>query len=413
MNRRKFLQKASLLSFSLLFPGLQGWALSGGSKIPGSKKLLVIFLRGAVDGLNVVIPYADSRYFELRPSIAIAAPGVQGGALDLDGRFALNPALAPLLPAWKDRSMAFVHCCGSPDPSRSHFDAQDYMETGTPGSKMASTGWMNRLLEVLPDNHSALQAVNFGPTQARILEGPRSVASVQVGPGGVNKMPVDMPVIARSFEQLYSSGNDSMSRAFAEGMEARRKIMGEMDQEMVKASRGAPLPGSARNFGKQISRLFSRDQTIQLAFLALGGFDTHVNQGSSTGQLANHLTAVGEGLAEFIAGLGPVYKDTAIVVLSEFGRTVRENGNGGTDHGHGNVMWLFGGAVQGGKIFGHFPGLSDGDLFEGRDLPVTTDFRAVLSEVLVSHFEVTDSGLNKIFPGFKNSRLGALSVMKS
>jgi uncharacterized protein (DUF1501 family) len=394
--RRDFLKQATLLSAAgvvLLRP--QAWAARASSE--GKTRLVVVFLRGAVDGLSVVVPHGESHYYDGRPSIAVPRSG-EGAVLDLDGRFGLHPALAPLLPAWQDGSLAFVHACGSPDPTRSHFDAQDYMESGTPGVKRTPDGWMNRVLDALPAAPSPTEALSLGPTVPRILAGPRPVANIPLGPAATRPMPIDREVIAAAFDRLYT-GDDPLARAYRDGRAARTHLLAELQQDMQQADNGAPSPVGFPDDARRLARLIERDPTIRLAFLALGGWDTHVRQGAATGQLAGHLRPLAEGLAAFRAALGPASADTVILVVSEFGRTVRENGNGGTDHGHGNVMWVMGAPVRGGKVYGRWPGLASDDLYEGRDLAVTTDFREVVTAVLGSHLGLTSSALDRVFPG--------------
>ncbi len=401
MNRRKFLQQAGILSASALVSiGWHGWAARSATQNSNSnpKRLIVVFLRGAVDGLNVVIPYGENAYYDARSSIAIAPPNETNGALDLDGHFGLHPALNPLMPLWKQGSLAFVHACGSPDPTRSHFDAQDYMESGTPGVKKTADGWMNRMLNVLHSN-SPIQAVNVGATMPRILTGQMSVASLPVGRNAERSLPLDRPQMSEAFNQLYN-GNDSLSKAYQEGRTARQQLMADLNQEMMVANNGAPSPTGFAGDTQQLARLMVKDPSVELAFMALGGWDTHVNQGGITGQLARNLKSLGEGLAALQQGLGSVYSNTTIVVMSEFGRTVHENGNGGTDHGHGNVMWLLGGGIKGGKVYGHWPGLAQEQLYEGRDLAVSTDFRDVIASVLSRHLQLDRAKINQIFPNY-------------
>lgn len=410
MDRRSFLKACTLSSAWCVFPGLSGWALStkgGGSDM---KRLIIILLRGGVDGLNVVVPYGDARYYELRPSIAVPRPGSELSVIDLDGHFGLHPALEPLIPFWKDKSLAFVHASGSPDPSRSHFDAQDYMESGVPGQKLATTGWLNRLVSQLPNEHSHLQALSFGPVLPKIFSGPANVATVNKAVQS-KKMAIDRPLIARLFNEEYEGRNDELGRAFAEGVATHQAVNRALDapsndpqeMEQIIANRGAPLPNSFTSFGKQLANLINKDGTVQVAFIDFGGWDTHVNQGTGKGQLANHLSPLANGLAELVVGLQSLYKNTTIAVMSEFGRTARENGNGGTDHGHGNVMWLLGGGISGGKVYGRWSGLAEKDLHEGRDLPTTTDFRNILSYLLANQMEVSDKSLQTVFPNFKIS----------
>ena len=410
MNRREFLKISSLIPALTLQPlGNIGWAARVNDADAGRKRLIVVFLRGAVDGLNLVIPYNESSYYDGRPSIAIPAGGGANALADLDGQFGLHPALASLMPLWRERSLAFVHACGSPDATRSHFDAQDYMESGTPGVKSTPDGWMNRLLAALPGAHAPTQAVSFGPTLPRIFSGKMTVANVSVGGNATRPMPLDRPVVSDAFDRLYA-GNDALSRAYREGQAARKELLGELKQDMEASSNGAPSASGFVEIADQAARLMARDRHIQLAFMAVGGWDTHVNQGASAGQLANHLKPLGDGLANLARQLGAAYGDTAIVVMSEFGRTVRENGNGGTDHGHGNVMWVMGGAVRGGKVYGKWPGLSEENLYQGRDLAITTDFREVIATVLARHLKLDGRKLAGVFPGFHPSA-AALNIV--
>ena len=425
MNRRDFL-KAALLS-PLVFPllGQQGWAFKSANEDFGAQKLIVILLRGGIDGLNVVAPYGDNRYKQIRPTIGMSR---SSGLLDLDGYWGMHPALSPLSPLWANHSLAFVHACGSPDSTRSHFDAQDYMESGVPGRKATSTGWMNRLVGQLPSKNSALQAISLGPVLPRIFSGPSAIATIEKsgnsgGKGNKGGRKIgrrmqnesaggDVPNV---FTAMYGGRNDDMSKAFASGRSARSKVnsimteaanepkeaMEAMTKEQIIANRGALTPKSTPEFGKQLATLFTKDPTIQVAFIDFGGWDTHVREGAEQGQLANLLQPLAGGLADLVRGLGAVYNNTTIVVMSEFGRTARENGNGGTDHGHGNAMWLMGGSVPGGKVYGRFGGLADNQLNEARDLPTSTDFRAVVSSVVSSRLGLSTKQMANVFPGYQ------------
>lgn len=404
MDRRDFLKAALTASFLNSVP-LNGWTAET-TAAAANKKLVIVFLRGAVDGLNVVIPAGDPRYYEMRPNIAVAKPREANGALDLDGYFALHPSLEPLLNLWSKKKLAFIHSCGSPDPTRSHFDAQDYMESGNPGIKSGTTGWLNRLLTVLPDNRSPVRALNIGPTIPRILAGPQSVANVELNKN--RALPIDRPEIAELFWRLYD--DDPMLRtAFYEGISARGTINRSMratdeaeSKEMLAANRGALPPQSA--FGRQLANLILKEPKTQIVFLAFGGWDTHVNQGAGQGQLANKLSNLALGLADFYQSTSAIENNVTTIVMSEFGRTAHENGNRGTDHGHGNVMWVMGGNVAGGKVHGRWNGLANSALYEDRDLPVTSDFRSVISAVLQGHLKVNDGMLKNVFPNFAADR---------
>jgi len=403
-QRRLFLQQGAALA---------GWTLWSGARAADSgqarRKLVVVMLRGAVDGLSVVVPYGDPRYAESRASIALAAPGAEDGVLPLDGKlFGLHPALARLKPWWDQGALSFVHASGSPDPTRSHFDAQDYMESGTPGRKSTPDGWMNRLLAGLPGPAAPTRAISMGTTPPRIFAGPASVASLGLGPRALEAKRIDDPQMQSALARLYAQ-DGALSATYRDTTEGR----GEMKRSMMagggeatgmgrsmdaSADNGAP---SARSFAadaRRLGQLIARDAHTQLAFTSVGGWDTHVNQGGARGQLANRLASLGEGLDALAQGLGESLRDTVIVVMSEFGRTVRQNGTGGTDHGRGNVMWLLGGPVAGGRMLGEWPGLESAALADGRDLAVVTDFRQVLGPLLQRHLGLGEEALARVFP---------------
>jgi uncharacterized protein (DUF1501 family) len=394
MDRRRFLH-ASLGAAGLLSAPMSGWAQQ--SALPNSRKLVVVILRGAVDGLNVVVPHADAGYYHARDSIALGRPGGDGGVLDLDGYFGLHPALAPLLPLWHEGQLAFVHASGSPDPTRSHFDAQDYLESATPGRKATPDGWLNRLLAVLPGQASPTRGICIGPVLARIFSGRMDVANVANGDAASRPDALDRPAVGDAFRRLYEH-DKVLGKAFQEGRDAHHDVMNALADERHMADGGAPSPKGFPADARHLSMLLRRDENTQLAFVALGGWDTHVNEGAAKGTLANNLVPLAEGLAALAQGLGPQLSDTQIVVVSEFGRTVRQNGTGGTDHGHGNVMWVIGGGVRGGKVHGDWRGLAQDQLYEGRDLPVTTDFRTVLAQVLERHLRLPDRDLARVLP---------------
>lgn len=364
----------------------------------GPNRLVVILLRGAVDGLNVVVPYADQAYYEARPSIAIARPGEPGGALPLDGHFGLHPALADLIPLWRQKDLAFIHATGSPDPNRSHFEAQLYIENGTPGRSATPDGWLNRVLQVLPGLRGPTDAIMVGPTLARILTGRAPVANFPLGPDAAKGLPIDRPRLAGAFDRLYAA-DDALGQAYREGRNARGRLLGDLAREQAVADGGAPAPASFAATAARLGHLIGVDAKIRLAFVALGGWDTHVDQGGAKGRLANRLSSLGQGLAMLARGLGAAWRDTVVVVLSEFGRTVRENGDRGTDHGHGNVIWVAGGAVKGGCVYGQWPGLASAQLYQRRDLAITTDFRAALAAILGAHLGLSDRQLDLVFPG--------------
>jgi uncharacterized protein (DUF1501 family) len=397
MKRRDFLIQGGLFSATTITTiGSHGWVAHAAT--PHPQRLIVILLRGAVDGLNVVVPYREAAYYQARPQIAIPQPG-QNGVLDLDGQFGLHPSLSGLMPLWQNKTLAFVHACGSHDPTRSHFDAQQFLENGTPGNKRTQDGWMNRLLGAIA-NHSPIQAVSVGATIPWILSGRMPVANLASGANASKPLAIDKPQIANRFDQLYS-GNDSLSQTYREGKIARQTLMKNLADEMTAANNGAPLPYAFVGDAKRLAQLMVKDASIQLGFMALGGWDTHVNQGSTKGRLAGNLKQLGDGLAVLVQGLGNLYQHTTIVVISEFGRTLRQNNNGGTDHGHGNVMWVLGGQIKGGKVYGEWPGLSTSQLYQQRDLAITTDFRDVIYLLLERHLNLETAKINHILPEYR------------
>ncbi len=421
MLRRDLFKTAAGVGAGLLPIGRAAWAVVAEPPASAPRRLLVVFLRGAVDGLNVVVPYADPGYYRARSSIALGRPGTEGGVLDLDGRFGLHPALEPLLPLWKGGKLGFVQASGSPDATRSHFDAQDYMESATPGRKSTQDGWLNRLLGALPaapgGRASPTRAVSVGPVLPRIYAGSNPVANIASGAAATKPTQLDRPVISQAFDKLYNA-DDKLSRAYQASQQSRREVMGSMEggdleREMMAANNGAPLPNGFPDDAVRLATLMRNDTRVQLAFMAVGGWDTHANQGAATGQLANRLAPLGTGLAAFANRLGPAFDDTMVIVMSEFGRTVQQNGNGGTDHGHGNAMWLLGGRVLGGKVHGQWPGLDNSALHEGRDLAVTTDFRVVLAEVLERHLLLPDARLAEVLPQFTGNQGPRLGLVRA
>lgn len=404
MKRRKFLQRVALATGGMMIPvGYRSWVARGAIPSQNRARLVVILLRGAIDGLNIVIPHQDSDYYALRPNIAIKKPGETNGAITLSDSFGLHPALNDLIPFWQQKSLAFIHNCGSPDATRSHFDAQDYLESGTPGIKNTSDGWLNRLLAQLPKEQPT-QALNVGNTTPKILTGAMAIANIRPGRNYLSPLPLDKPQVNNAFDRLYS-GNSKLDKAYQEGRQARSLILQQLNQEMMSASRGAVSSAQFVDDAAKVAKLIAGDAKTQLAFMDIGGWDTHINQ---PGILNRSLPALGKGIATLVQNLGAVYQDTVIAVMSEFGRTVSENGNKGTDHGHGNVMWLLGGAIKGGNLYGNWTGLSEANLHEKRDLPVTTDFREAISSILTQHLHLNSQQLALVLPNYQP--VGNLSI---
>jgi len=373
------------------------------------KVLVAVFQRGAVDGLSMVMPHGDAGYTGLRPSIALQPPsrGESERAVDLDGFFALHPSLAPLVPLWENRSLAVVHACGSHDTTRSHFDAQDYMESGTPGVKSTPDGWLARATRGLPAKPAPFRAVALGPVLPRTLQGDVGAISMQ----SIDRFDVRSadPSAGRGFESLYDQGvRDLLHGTGRETFEAV-KMLRSANAARITPANAADYPrGPFGDALRQIAQLIKANVGLEVAFADMQGWDTHVGQGAERGQLALRLRDFGQALAAFSRDLGDRMADVCVLTMSEFGRTVAENGNRGTDHGHGTAMLVLGGAVRGGRVYGRWPGLGRHQLFEGRDLAVTTDFRTLFTEVAARHLGAPTAPL---FPGFTSTQpsLGLLA----
>jgi len=398
-SRRVFLRNGGLALVTLGFAPsfLARTAAAAGAR---QKVLIAIFQRGAVDGLNMVVPFGEPAYYKARPSIAIQAPGAdEGRALDLDGFFGFHPRMAPLKPLYDKGHLAIVHACGSPDNTRSHFDAQDYMETATPGVKSTRDGWLNRYLQARHhDAHTAFRAVALGQQLPRTLQGTASaLAMPQIERFGIRER--GMGNAETSFEAEYASAADRVLNATGREAFEAIKTLRKANPGQYAPANGAAYPRSA--FGealKQIAQLVKADVGLEVAFAESNNWDHHVNEGAAVGQLAARLDDFARGIAALTADLGDRMADVLILTMSEFGRAVAENGNRGTDHGHGNAMMAIGSGVRGGKVYGKWPGLEREQRFEGRDLEVTTDFRDVFSEVVVRHLGVKNAA--PIFPGY-------------
>jgi uncharacterized protein (DUF1501 family) len=408
ITRRVFLKNTGIAIFGITaMPTFLRNAMAA-STGTGKKVLVVLFQRGAVDGLNVVVPYAESNYYQMRPTIAIPRPGqggsdgAQGAAIDLDGFFGLHPNLAPLQPLYRQGLLAVVHATGSPDPSRSHFDAQDYMEAGTPGVKSTQDGWLNRALQQEREpKPSTLRAIAVSPDLPLTLRGQAPAIAVP----DLRQFKFFGPprLVETNFEAMYSDAVDNVMRGVGQETFEAVDTLQKLDPQKYQPAPGADYPASRFGQGLQeIAQLIKADVGMEAAFLDSGGWDHHVNEGAVQGRMGNLLTDLGRGLSAFAADLGQRMRDVVFVSMSEFGRTAHENGNRGTDHGHGNYMFVMGGSVKGGKVYGRWPGLAPDQLNQDRDLKVTTDYRTVLSELLRSHLGIAD--FSSVFPGFTADR---------
>jgi uncharacterized protein (DUF1501 family) len=413
MQRRIFLKQGA---FALVTMGLNPSFLQRtvlGMELPKAAKgkvLICLFQRGAADALNVVVPFGEQEYYALRPRIGIGAPTRAGaGAIDLDGFFGLHPSLAPLRPLYQEGLLAPIHAVGSPSATRSHFDAQDYMESGTPGVKSTRDGWLNRYLATCgtceaDQPATPFRAVSLTAQTPRILQGPEeTVAMNSLDEFTVRASGSDV----ERLESLYRTGRADLVHGSGKEMFDAIKVLKEANPQRYRPEHGAQYPNS--QFGqrlRQIAQLIKSGVGLEVAFADIGGWDTHVNQGGATGQLAQRLDDFAQSIAALVADLGDRMDDVVILTMSEFGRMAKENGNAGTDHGHAGSMFVIGGKVNGGKVHGRWPGLAREQLFEGRDLALTTDFRSVFGEVVTKHMGATST--ETLFPGFTGSPLGVL-----
>lgn len=410
ISRRYFLKNSGLSLFgAAVIPSFLRRAAFAAEQSSRKKVLVAIFQRGAADGLNIVVPFGEKDYRSLRPTIAIPEPTTRSdagpSAIDLDGFFGLHPSLASLKPLFDSRQLAIIHAAGSPDSTRSHFDAQDYMESATPGVKSTPDGWLNRFLQSAPEaNATPFRAVAFANSTPRTMMGTAPCLCTQDLQGfhlagNPNHSGRGVQLLADAFEEMYASTPDRLLSSTAHETFEAISTLQHIQVAEYQPANGAEYPrGPLGKSLKQIAQLIKSDAGMEIAFAEVGGWDNHVNEGGVTGQLANRLKDFGDSLAAFHQDMGDRMADITVLTMSEFGRTARENGNRGTDHGHANAMFVVGGPVKGGKVYGEWPGLKEHQLHEGRDLELTTDFRDVFAEVATRHLGVADAA--GIFPGY-------------
>jgi len=417
MNRRFFLKSGGIALASL---GLMGATPSFLQRVAAQtlhtggrrKTLIAIFQRGAVDGLNMVVPYGEKNYYALRPSIAIAPPGRGSDCvIDLDGFFGLHPALAGFKAMWEAKRLAIVHAAGSPDNTRSHFDAQDYMEAGTPGVKATPDGWLNRYLQARGERQaSPFRAVSMTQNLPRAMQGRALALAISnlrdftIRAGGYSQS------VQGGFEDIYEqAAGDALGGTGRETFEAVSYLK-RVNPAQYQPENGAQYPRSQYGESlRQIAQLIKAGVGLEIAFTESKGWDTHVNEGGGRGQIALRLSEFGAGIGALYTDLGARMDDVLILTMSEFGRTVRENGNRGTDHGHANAMFVIGGQTRGGRVYGQWPTLDADKLHEGRDLALTTDFRDVFGEVVQKHLGHAD--LKRVFPGYSSSAANFRGVL--
>lgn len=393
MNRREFLLAAATAAVAAPAMSFSGKLFAAPANTP---RFLLVFLRGGYDCNNLLVPYSSDFYYESRPTLAIAKPDPYNtnSAIGLDSNWALNPVLRDsIYPLWQKRQVAFVPFAGTDDLSRSHFETQDNIESGEPSAQRSNyrSGFMARLSGQM----STVPSIAFTDALPLSFQGSgRDIPNISLRG---NPKPVYDERQAGILASMYR--NTSLASAAADGLELRQSVSKELQDEMVKANRGAP---NAKNFADETQRIATmmRDQ-YRLGFVDVGGWDTHVNQGNTTGQLANNLANLGKGLAAYADALGDEWNNTVVVVVSEFGRTFRENGNKGTDHGHGTVYWVLGGKVNGGRIAGEQVAVNAQSLLQNRDYPVINNYRDVLAGVMGRMWGLSNSQLLSVFPGAK------------
>jgi uncharacterized protein (DUF1501 family) len=400
LSRRVFMKNGGMALVSLGFAP-EFLARTVAAAEARRRVLVTIFQRGAVDGLNMVVPFGERDYYRARPSIAIGPPGSgPGAALDLDGFFGLHPRLQPLEPLYRAGHLAIVHACGSPDPTRSHFDAEQYMETATPGVKNTADGWLNRYLHAREHQAATpFRAVALASRLPRSLQGEAPALAIgQLDRFGIRRGREQ--AVEDSFEREYAEAADrALNSTGRDAFEAIRMLR-RTDPGRYTPGNGAEYPRSAYGLAlRQIAQLIKAEVGLEVAFAESGNWDHHANEGAATGQIANRLDDFGRGIAALVRDLGDRMQDVVIVTMSEFGRTVAENGNRGTDHGHGNAMLVAGGSVKGGRVYGRWPGLAPEQRHDRRDLAITTDFRAVFNEVVQRHLGLSDTRV--VFPKFE------------
>ena len=417
LNRRFFLHKGALaVAGTAAMPNFLVRSVMAQTAGAPDQRLVIIFQRGAVDGLNVVVPYREKNYYKMRPSIAIPDNQV----LDLDGFFGLHPSLAAFKPLYAAGNLAIVHACGSPDTSRSHFDAQDYMESGTPGIKSTEDGWLNRALQAEDmihrcagtcEEHTAFRALALGADVPRTLAGKiPAIAISNVNTFAVGGRSAQPGPAASAFEAMYAGSGDRIFHAAGDETFEAVKMLRTANPAQYQPAAGVQYPGSEfGNSMRQIAQLLKANLGVEAAFTDVSGWDTHQNQGGVNGQLANRLTDFSNSIAAFWHDMGDDAGNITLVTMSEFGRTAHENGTGGTDHGHANAMFVLGGQVKGGKVYGKWPGLDNEQLNEGRDLALTTDYRQVLGEVLTHTLGAEN--LETVFPGAQVNPRGFLRLV--
>jgi len=390
MNRRKLLKTIGLGAVVAGLPGISF------SKTNGDSRLVMIVLRGAVDGLALVAPYGDSKYQSVRGELAIPSPGQHGGLLKLDGMFGLHPSMKSTYELYQHNQLLPIHAIASPYRERSHFDGQDILENGVTRAGDKRDGWLNRALKPLGRGLGDEAAIALSQNTPLILRGHNSVTS-----WAPSKLPDAGDDTLRRIASMYST--DAFFSMRLEQALASQKVAGGMDGMNARMRHNDRAQSKA--MAQAAARFLRAPTGPRIAVLEAGGWDTHANQGAASGSLANKFSALDEGIAELRKELGPVWDKTVVMVVTEFGRTVKVNGTRGTDHGTATAALLLGGAVNGGKVMSDWPGLSNRDLYEGRDLYPTMDVRSLFKGVLEEHLLLPENFVERVvFPDSGDAR---------
>jgi uncharacterized protein (DUF1501 family) len=416
VNRRAFMKSGALALFAAGIGGVPGFIARAAdsrkilSPYQKKKVLVCIFQRGAMDGLMTVAPYTDPQLKILRPTLYMSPASTEGQLIDLDGRFGLHPAMASLAPLYTEGRMAIVHGVGSPNNTRSHFDAQDYMESGTPFSKSTSSGWLNRAVGLLGHEGTPFRAVSVTSSLPRSLYGDQealAINNLQEFAISMRGNPMASHLASQSFEQLYDqTSSQVLNKTGKESFDAM-KMLDVKNIKNYQPAAGVVYPNSPLgNSLKQIAVLIKMDVGMEVAFAESGGWDTHFNQGAANGTLARNLKDFSESIAAFWKDLSAYQDEVTIMTMTEFGRTVHQNGTGGTDHGRASCLFVLGNDVKGNKVYNNIKSLAREELEDGRDLPVSTDFRSVFSAVADGHLKIKNDAT--LFPTWEGKGLGLM-----
>ena len=416
-NRRAFMKSGAMALFATGIAGgiptfIARAANSVKSNLPykKNKALVCIFQRGAMDGLMAVSPYADPAFKMARPTLYMSPSTTQGKQFDLDGKFGLHPAFESLYPYFGEQRMAIVHGVGSPNTTRSHFDAQDYMESGTPFNKGTASGWLNRAVGLLGHDATPFRAVSMTSAMPRSLYGDNEAVAINNLQDFAIQMkgnPMAANMVAGSFEELYDqTTNKLLNRAGKESFDAM-KMLNVNNIKNYQPTAGVVYPASPLgNSLKQIAVLIKMNIGLEVAFAESGGWDTHFNQGAANGTFARNVKDFSDSIAAFWKDLAAYQEDVTVMTMTEFGRTAAQNGTGGTDHGRASCLFVLGNDVQGGKVYNNIKSLAKADLEDGRDLPVSTDFRSVFSAVANNHLKINNNGI--LFPTWDGTQLNLM-----